>query len=273
MKKYIHIPVALLFLVSGFVFSFLFALLGFDAIISTIVSDVIMAVAGLLYMRRFFRTSSQTVSAGYVIGMSLFLVTAWLFSQITATWFIINIGDSSFDAYQTATDANILGYIVLTLVFAPISEEIVFRGILFNALKKASPVGIAYAVSGVVFALAHGTLVHMIVAIMCGVLFAVIYEHTGNLVYNIIAHMIYNGLSLFAASIPIPDLLFNPYVFGVVDVFVVGLLLFECIRVYRAKKSRICWQVKKISMPAFNLSDYTDDGDQLVSEPEMDSVF
>lgn len=49
----------------------------------------------------------------------------------------------------------VIALLLLTVVVAPIVEEIVFRGMVLRALMSAMPVGVAVAVQGVLFGLAH----------------------------------------------------------------------------------------------------------------------
>jgi len=76
-----------------------------------------------------------------------------------------------------------------SVIWAPLGEEVAFRGVLYPALRSRFGVAPATAVSAAIFALAHGYGVLGFVAVFwSGVLWAVAYERTGSLWPGIIAH-------------------------------------------------------------------------------------
>lgn len=231
LKRYspLVLPVAFIvfyFLLSGMIFSF-----GFDSIVSSILTNIIVSVLGCFYVRRFFVNDCRPVNAGMVVFSIVFLFFIWLFSQITVTWILNHIRDVQFEQYQSIVEGNPIGYLFLALIFAPIAEEILYRGMLFNSLCRVFSSGVAYFVSAFVFAIMHGTIVHMVIGFVCGIMLALVYHYTGKLWMSIVVHMIYNSLSLFATSIIVPDLFFDPYVFITVDMLLILVLIFGCWRV------------------------------------------
>ncbi|MBB4858800.1 membrane protease YdiL (CAAX protease family) [Novosphingobium chloroacetimidivorans] len=82
--------------------------------------------------------------------------------------------------------------------FTPFGEEILFRGVVANALNRYGAwAGIG--VSSVIFGLAHGISVVLPVAIMVGVLAAILFRHTGSVWPGIILHCVYNGSNSVAS--------------------------------------------------------------------------
>jgi hypothetical protein len=78
-------------------------------------------------------------------------------------------------------------------LWAPLGEEVAFRGVLYAALRSRFGVMPAAALSAAVFALAHGYGVLGFVAVFwSGALWAVSYEKTGSLWPSIIAHCLGN---------------------------------------------------------------------------------
>ncbi len=74
-------------------------------------------------------------------------------------------------------------------LFAPVLEELLFRGLLYGTLRLRFGPGPATAVSAGVFALAHGYgAVGFASVLMSGVLWAVAYERTRSLLPGILAH-------------------------------------------------------------------------------------
>lgn len=122
---------------------------------------------------------------------------------------ITQFGYSLLNITQTSltNDSNIgkvieflpLPLVILVLgILGPFVEEIIFRYILFNFLKKYCPVGVAILLSSLCFALIH--VKHFTVAELLGVLphfasglvFAYTYHKTDNLLFSSAVHIFYN---------------------------------------------------------------------------------
>ncbi len=81
------------------------------------------------------------------------------------------------------------------VVFAPLFEEIVFRGILFATLRRGLGAGLAIVTSGVVFAFAHGYgALGFVDVLWSGVLWAWAFEKTGSVLPGMMAHALTNLL-------------------------------------------------------------------------------
>jgi membrane protease YdiL (CAAX protease family) len=85
------------------------------------------------------------------------------------------------------------------VVFAPIAEELFFRGIAFNAwLREAGRVP-AYVGSAALFAAIHLSLASLLPIFLLGLALAWVYERTGTLLAPIVMHATVNGISVAAA--------------------------------------------------------------------------
>jgi membrane protease YdiL (CAAX protease family) len=81
------------------------------------------------------------------------------------------------------------------VVFAPIFEELAFRGLLFAMLRRRFEFLPAALISTSLFALAHGySLIGFISVFWSGFLWAWIYERTGSLIPGMVAHAMNNLL-------------------------------------------------------------------------------
>ena len=83
-------------------------------------------------------------------------------------------------------------------VLAPLAEEYLFRGIVFNGLAQLMPVIPAAIVSGVVFGAAHLDPWSIVPLATIGVGLALLYRRTGSLWPNIVAHATVNTVALVA---------------------------------------------------------------------------
>ncbi len=83
--------------------------------------------------------------------------------------------------------------LVVYVIVAPVTEELVFRGLLFGTLRRRLRLGVAALVSASVFAVLHGYGMFGLVSVLySGVIWAVAYEMTGSLVPGMVAHMLNN---------------------------------------------------------------------------------
>jgi len=87
---------------------------------------------------------------------------------------------------------------VITLVLAPMCEEVLFRGVLYPALKQTGRGHLAFWVTAVVFALVHFHLETFVPLLAFACLLNVLYDRTGNLLACIAAHSMFNGVNLGA---------------------------------------------------------------------------
>ncbi len=81
-----------------------------------------------------------------------------------------------------------------TIVFAPVFEEIVFRGLFFATLRRRFGFVASALISSSVFAIAHGYGVLGFASVLwSGMLWAWVYERSGSVLPGILAHMLNNA--------------------------------------------------------------------------------
>jgi membrane protease YdiL (CAAX protease family) len=79
------------------------------------------------------------------------------------------------------------------VLFAPIFEELIFRGLLYGSLRSSFRWPVAAVGSALVFGLAHGSGAAGFASVLAsGLLWAYLYERTGSLLPGIIAHVVNN---------------------------------------------------------------------------------
>ena len=106
---------------------------------------------------------------------------------------------------------------VLTMLCVGFLEEVIFRGLLFNAMRKDG-VKSAILVSSLTFGMGHiinlfngsGTellpnLLQVIYATAAGFMFVMIYYKTESLIVCIVAHGVFNALSVFVNEAAVTD--------------------------------------------------------------------
>jgi len=131
-------------------------------------------------------TTALLVGAGTAIDLALGLLSeATNMSSHWTEWFDEDLAWGS----PTVAATSLLG----TVLFAPVFEEIVFRGLLYATLRRRLAWPIAATLSAAVFALAHGYGAAGFGSVfLSGLLWAIAYERTGSLLPNTAAHLVNN---------------------------------------------------------------------------------
>ena len=85
---------------------------------------------------------------------------------------------------------------LLACVGAPLAEEVVFRGYIYEVVKKLSNIGFSVVFSGLLFAAVHMNMAGMLPLFVLGVALALVYELTGSLWAPIAVHFVFNATSV-----------------------------------------------------------------------------
>lgn len=81
------------------------------------------------------------------------------------------------------------------ILLAPVAEEILFRGILYTAIKQVGYPRIALWGAALLFAAVHANLVTFVPLTVLALVLTALYERTNNLLAPIIAHALFNALN------------------------------------------------------------------------------
>lgn len=101
--------------------------------------------------------------------------------------------------------SDLLSLLLAVGIIVPIFEELMFRGLIFNEMRRAMPHWLAIVLSGVVFGVAHMNPIQIMYTLPMGILLAILYYRTGSLWTPILVHIAWNICSvLFGLVIPHP---------------------------------------------------------------------
>jgi uncharacterized protein len=89
--------------------------------------------------------------------------------------------------------------VIAIVIFAPIAEELFFRGIVFNAWLREAGLVWAYVGSATLFAAIHLSLASLLPIFLLGLALAWVYRRTGSLLAPIVMHATVNGISVAVA--------------------------------------------------------------------------
>lgn len=104
--------------------------------------------------------------------------------------------DNIYGSYENTSNNLLQGNIIYRLaaigILAPIAEEIIYRGLVYNRTEKEFGSITAIIVSSAAFGIFHFNLLQGIYAFLMGIAFAWFYEKSGSLTVSICMHMVIN---------------------------------------------------------------------------------
>ena len=95
-------------------------------------------------------------------------------------------------AVSNVSKGSMAAVFIALYVAAPISEELVFRGKGYAAIKRSCGSAVAIILTSLLFAVAHGNILQGIYAFVAGVVLSIIAEKTGSLITAVFAHAGFN---------------------------------------------------------------------------------
>ncbi len=154
-------------------------------------------------VRRLFgpvRISWSDLGRGVGIGILSYLVVNVALSALITT-IVERSGNELPEVQQGLQDALVdpaAGLVVAfaVVVLAPLGEELLFRGLLFSALRNRVPLWPAIGTSGLLFALSHGEALAIVLLFPIGMYFAWAYHRRGSLAVTIVAHAVFNLINV-----------------------------------------------------------------------------
>lgn len=156
-------------------------------------------------------------TAGAVLGLNLLFNLAGI------------IGSSA--SYQEVAAKQYGGSFLVGLIcyglITPFAEEVAFRGILYNGVRRLVNAKLAFVLSSVVFGVYHGNEVQSFYAFIIGCLIAYSYEYFGSFVAPVVVHVVANVIAYcFTYAVQsIPGLINTPLCIGSMVVALVGIAL------------------------------------------------
>lgn len=166
------------------------------------ITDAAVSALGIVFMRDSFRAVPKV--------RTMILCTLMCAVLLLGEGIVTGMLFRHFGLVQTTNDAHLaqvahtgqMAFLVAGCILAPITEEIIFRGYIFDMLREicmrkhisSTP---AYILSAALFAVMHSP-ANWVMAVpyfLSGLIFAIAYDH-GSIHCSILAHVINNSLAL-----------------------------------------------------------------------------
>lgn len=205
----------------------------FLALHSTAVSTGIRLLGmtiGALILLPAFRIENPIFSLHKIEKMDLLLLAALgavaaLF--MNAAFDALHITESS-RAYQQVADNQfalpLFWGLILYGMVSPLAEELVFRGLVYNRLRRQYPYPVAVVASSILFGVFHGNVVQAAYGFILGLLLTWTYERYGSFLVPVLLHAMAN-ISVYLVM-GIPGL--KSGVMSIAGVVILGLLTIGC---------------------------------------------
>lgn len=191
------LPIIVLCLISGGI--------AFWIMDSILIATILACVASALFFWVFKPTiatpKKSSISASDIAFWLIVLCAVVLTNAIASTFLAnsgINWGEEQYrQSFGALMETPGLIALLVACIFGPITEELMFRGILFGWLSKRLPIAAAGAVASLLFGLSHLTVVHLITATTFGLVLCALYARFGRLWLCCAIHCIYNFCIIF----------------------------------------------------------------------------
>lgn len=179
----------------------------------------------------------RPIKAGAVGSSFTFGICAHLIIAISLTIlysFLPELSElSNSESYELMyKNSNPITEFISISVVTGILEEVVFRGLIYNTLKKAAGVKIAVFLSAVIFGAAHMNIEQFFYTSLLGALMAMVYEKYGTIIAPIIIHATFNGANYLLEYLDFKY--FAPYI--VLNIAAVAVFIIVFAFVFFTKK-------------------------------------
>ena len=161
---------------------------------STLIVSLLIFLPIFFNRRRYFVSVDTKIKNNVLLFINIGLIIA---SVGIVSSFVLNLFKmSGLEEVNNMFNSN--GFVmafVVTVLMAPVVEEIIFRGLIFNRMNSKWNTWIAIIISSFLFGLAHGNLPQMINAFVIGFAFAYFYNKYHTLWPCIVGHVFNNFIS------------------------------------------------------------------------------
>jgi membrane protease YdiL (CAAX protease family) len=90
---------------------------------------------------------------------------------------------------------NVIIIFVTTVILAPFSEELMFRGVIMKKAQKIAPAGAAILIQAILFAIFHMNIVQSVYTFPAGLILGYVAYKFKSIKASIVLHMMFNALS------------------------------------------------------------------------------
>lgn len=144
-----------------------------------------------------------TVLVLLLTGIVLNLLTSVILSMIP-------IPEQVLEEYNSYISDNVVGgqfwlSTITTVLLVPLTEEMVFRGMSHNTLRRGMPLWVALLLQAAIFAAVHVLPLQMAYVFFAGFTIGLVYHWQGSFLAPLLVHISYNGVGVLLSLIPVEE--------------------------------------------------------------------
>ncbi len=215
--------------------------LGYTGNLGAVMSALSYGVAGLAMLpsaRPVLREAKKRMALShlrrerprnYIIAL---LVSCCAVLGLNLLFDLTGIIDNS-AAYQAVAAGQLSASLAVGLIcygiISPLAEELVFRGIVYNELKRSYRLPLAMLISALLFGLYHMNPVQGGSGFIMGLLLAYLYEYFGSFLWPVLVHMLANSLAYILSNTSLSTTVIRSWPAAIVcaAVTIVGIKLLD----------------------------------------------
>lgn len=201
-----------------------------NSVILTVISNVVFVATVIIIFvvrkKNFFReVGLMKPDPRYILPVAA--LGASMNVLIAVALSIIPFPQSWWDAYNAASaplDQTNALTIVAAVIVAPLTEELLFRGLVFTRVSRAFGVYFGMVASSLIFGFMHGTAIWFIYTALFGLVITFVFVRSRSLVYPILFHLSFNLTSfIFSDSISIYVMIVSAVIFVAALILIISM--------------------------------------------------
>lgn len=179
----------------------------FLSAVSAIYAVIAALVMGFWYWKKFAVKKAPRRKIGQIINLKMFAgLLALMVSMQYLSTYIVNlvylINPKWYDTYESLMEnigfSDVSWVLALySVIIAPISEELIFRGVTMHYAKKTMPFWLANIFQAFLFGVFHGNMVQGIYAFVVGLFCGYVCYRGDSIYLSILFHMLFNVWGTF----------------------------------------------------------------------------
>jgi len=178
------------------------------SLMSSLSLDIIVLIIIVYWLRRHYQQSLRAVGVYKENLFEKFKIAIFnYFSFLPVIFILLFISAVYLSKYQSTSSPQLIFYflifeknpwiigltVLFIVVIGPFAEELLFRGLLYNSLKRSIGCIQAMIATSLLFSLLHMNLIGFLPILGVSLLFVYLYEKTGSLMVSVFVHMLHNG--------------------------------------------------------------------------------
>ncbi len=141
-----------------------------------------------------------------MVGTGYFILAYFMLIPITLAWkALLDVLQIEYELQATVlliknggTLLELVSMLILGVIIAPISEELVYRGVFYRYFHKRIPEYAAILIPTVLWSFIHQSLYSFVPLIFLGYAITLAYRNTGNIISSITFHILFNAVNFSA---------------------------------------------------------------------------